>query len=276
MLLVWARALLFAHRNRLPLDVYGWQQTRIGPWIRRETRKRLYQRYFRTADGSLHRWYRYAALRLTGRLATIVTDPNLDAPISNEIQFYRFREVPLPPDYFSGFHTDRDLVRAELRRMLTPNIESELVRQTAPDIAVHVRRGDFVPENDPRFEPGGRCCVTPIPFFVGAIQQIRNRCGENLGVTLFSDGRPKELSPILELGNVNVASQNADIVDMLLMSMASFIIPSARSTFSYWSAFLSDATVIRFPYRERVPIRAAETNSFDGTIDEWERARTIP
>ena len=42
-----------------------------------------------------------------------------------------------------------------------------------------------------------------------------------------------------------MAEKSTDVVDILLMSKAPYIILSQSSTFSYWAAFLSDATVIR-------------------------------
>src|SRR3989442_9513638 len=49
-LLVWARALVFAHIHELPFVVSNWSEIKIGPYLRREQRKRQYWGYFSQAN----------------------------------------------------------------------------------------------------------------------------------------------------------------------------------------------------------------------------------
>src|SRR4051812_47874626 len=46
MLLVWARALIFAKLNHMELQTSSWWGFRWGAFLRREQKKRLYWRYF--------------------------------------------------------------------------------------------------------------------------------------------------------------------------------------------------------------------------------------
>ncbi|MDP5015756.1 MAG: hypothetical protein NWQ43_00310, partial [Dolichospermum sp.] len=46
MLLVWARAILFAEFNGLPVLSPNWNEVRIGPWLRGERTKRYYGNLF--------------------------------------------------------------------------------------------------------------------------------------------------------------------------------------------------------------------------------------
>src|ERR1019366_1638433 len=60
LMLVWARACVFAHLNNLPLVTSSWWGFRPGAWIRNERKKRLYWGYFKESSFSERmkmRWY---------------------------------------------------------------------------------------------------------------------------------------------------------------------------------------------------------------------------
>jgi hypothetical protein len=128
----------------------------------------------------------------------------------------------------------------------------------APEIAVHIRRGDFKLGNP----------VTPNAFFIECIRFIRARIKRPLAVTVFTDAHPGEIKDVLALENVRLAEQKPDILDILQMSKSKIIILSRSSTFSYWAAFLSDAIVIKHIDDWQDNIRPEDVNRerFEGKI----------
>ncbi|MDB4766607.1 hypothetical protein OAG71_02850, partial [bacterium] len=187
MLLVWANAICLAKQHDLRLHVFGWNQFRIGPWLRGESRKRNYNAYFKRIPSSpLDYWKAWLNFKIMKRECVHQESPlayteNLTASFlaKNKYRIFRVSEVPPPPDYFVGLHNDRDYIRDQLFKSLNQNIRKKLDSSAEPEIAVHVRRGDFIRESDPRYrhngntEKGWENCVTPLSFFIEAIEKIR-------------------------------------------------------------------------------------------------------
>jgi hypothetical protein len=116
-----------------------------------------------------------------------------------------------------------------------------------PVIAVHIRCGDFRKlQAGEDFRSVGSV-RTPLEYFISTIQEVRRCAGTDLPVTVFTDGQPAEIQPIVDLPSVRVAARNKPIFDLLLMSRAQLIIVSAASTFGYWAGFLSDSPVLLHP-----------------------------
>jgi hypothetical protein len=88
-------------------------------------------------------------------------------------------------------------------------------------------------------------------------------------VTIFTDGRPGDVAPLLALKNAQLADDNPDIVDLLLLSRSKCIIAAAGSTFSYWAGFLADAPVVLHP-SHAIVIRPATVNRyiFEGPLPD--------
>lgn len=63
-------------------------------------------------------------------------------------------------------------------------------------------------------------------------------------MTVFTDAEVYKLPEIMRLENIHRSENKPDILDILLMSRSQVLILSQSSTFSYWSAFLSDALVV--------------------------------
>ena len=139
----------------------------------------------------------------------------------------------------------------------------------------HIRRGDFRPlaSNEDFARVGG--VQTPNDYFLSVIAGIRRVAGHDVPVTVFSDGSDTELAFILSLPNVTRSQTENDVVDLLLMSRAQVIVPSAGSTFSEWAGFLSDAIIVRHPDHIHAPIRSpsllggAFESAAPATADQW-------
>lgn len=265
-MLVWARALVFAELNRMPLFVSGWADVKIGPYLRREKTKRQYWGYFTAANRI--GWLRQV---LYTRLFRVTREPELrqlaDPPRSG--QAYVFDTMTSWEDYFGSLHGHEQRIRDAFFKQISPGHMAALADQAHPVIGVHVRRSDF--RDAAQGEgPGQACNVrTPIDYHVGVVRELRALAGQDLPVTVFTDGSAQDVAALLALPHVKLAAPNPDIVDLLLLSRARCIVVSAASTFSYWAAFLSDAAVVLHPAHS-APIRSPswQAHCFEGALQE--------
>lgn len=259
LLFSWAKAVVFAQKNQLSIEVYGWNHIHIGPWLRGERVKRYYGHYFLSQQNIVTRlWFTW---RSNFSKSSILNNPI----IRNEHElkgydFVEFRYIPSPKHelYFESLHGERYFIKKELFKMVRPNYIEQLKSLPKLEIAVHIRRGDF--KNHPMFVEND--------YFIRCIRMIREKNNRQLPVTIFSDGYPDEFKNILDLGNVTIAKSNPDIVDLLYLSSATILVTSLYSTFSYWAAFLSDGDVILHPNHTGGAIRIEE-DLFEGTIEQY-------
>lgn len=263
-LLVWARALVFSHLNDLPLFVSSWAEVKIGPFLRDEKSKRQYWGYFvKTNQPSILRRLEFAMSKRT-------EDPPLGrVGGSKKKLLYVFREMPSWPDYFKDLREFRSLIRDRFYQNISPKYLGLAQGQEAPVIGVHVRRSDF---REPVVgEAIGNTCNqrTSLDYYIRTVQTIRDIQGAQLPVTVFTDGREDEIADLLSLPGVKIAPKNPDIVDLLLLSRSRYIVVSPGSTFSYWAAFVSDASVITHSSFS-VKIRSDNEGLFEGPVENFE------
>jgi len=256
MLLTWSRGYLFARLNGLEMVTSGWGGIHWGAWLRWERKKRMYGGYFKE-DGFLKK--REMARRT--RTAQLVVEPaveKLQGSAGGDTIFL-FNEVSPGKDLFGPMRPHREAVREGIINILSPRLARQLEGYEAPAIAVHIRRGDFKIGN----------AITPLSFFIRSIVLAREVSGLRLPVMVFTDAAPAEIKEVLELPDVSMATEKADILDILLMSRSKMIVLSQSSTFSYWGAFLSDAVVIRPAGDWQGDIRPADVNAavFEGKVD---------
>ncbi len=248
MLLVWARASVFAHLNHLPLVTSSWWSFRPGAWRRNENKKRLYWGYFKESSF----WSRLA-IALNKFQYPVIKEPAVKKITGDEAagkKIYQFDQVIIADDLFASIRDYRDLVRDRIYKILMPSLLTQLNRYEPPIISVHIRRGDFKLGNP----------VTPQSFFIDCIKQVRSAANENWEVTVFTDADANEINEVLALPAVKLAPPKPDILDILLMSKSKVIVLSQSSTFSYWGAFLSDAVVIKPSADWQLKIRSEEIN----------------
>ena len=264
-LLVWARALVFSHLNELPLFVSNWADVKIGPFLRNEKSMRQYWGYFvKTNQPSFLR-------RLVFTLSKSVDDPHLRRlAVIDEKLLYVFRGMPAWPDYFKDLREFRGLITEEFYRNVAPKYRSLELLQEAPVIGVHVRRSDF--RESAAGEMIGNTCNqrTSLDYYIRTVEAIRYIQGAQLPVTVFTDGREDEIAGLLSLPGVKIAAKNPDIVDLMLLSRSRYIVVSPGSTFSYWAAFVSNASVITHS-SFRMRIRSDEEKLFEGPVEAFGR-----
>lgn len=258
-LLIWARALIFARLNELPLGVSSWQHLHVGRILRREADQRRYKGFFLETSplGAAQKW------RALHTFAQVIEPPiqRLSTPSDGRATLYLFNQMPHWSDFFKDINDARELVKNELLAMLAPVYRDQLSQMNSPCIGIHVRMGDFRPlaENEDFAKVGS--VRTPLEYFQNIIRGVREIHGSNLPVTLFSDGQDAELAPLLQMENVRRSGQNAAIVDLLLLARSQVVVTSPSSTFSLWSGFLADAPLILHPDHIHAPVRPASVNA---------------
>lgn len=139
--------------------------------------------------------------------------------------------------YFSDYRND-------ILRQFTPNYEQDekylsVLRQIQRknSVAIHVRRGDFL---NSRRDPNPRIYLLDDDYYRRAITYMNSKI-ENPTYFWFSDDIEWVRGNFGNRDNyyfVSLATPNADIDEMLLMSKCNNII-SANSTFSWWAAWLN-------------------------------------
>lgn len=264
------KAAVFARLNELPLSVVGYHQFKIGPYLRREKTKRNYSGYFSFQRGWLGESLQRAKLATYGNYQT-VSEPPVETLSGEAIKKtkFQFSAIPHYNDYFAGLREHRELALTGFREMLSRPVARRVEDLEAPCIGVHIRMGDFRKLRAGEDFGSVGAVRTPEDYFAGLIEKIRAINGRDLPVSVFTDGYKQEFQRLFNMKKVSMVEGNADIVDMLLLSRSKLIITSAGSTFSYWSAFLSNAPVIMHPDHLHAPVRPDEVNRhwYEGPFD---------
>lgn len=262
------KAFVFAELNRLPVTVSGYHQLKPGPWLRGEKNKRQYNGFFRFQKNVISSLWESRKILVSGKL-TKQREPaikKIDAVHGNQ---YIFSAMPHWDNYFEGLKDNRSLAITLFKKIVRPEVIEQVNALKAPCIGVHIRMGDFrkfIQGED--FSKVG-AVRTPEYYFMHIIKTIRKIHGSILPVSVFTDGYRKEFEQLPALENIEFVEGNSDLVDMLLLSKSKIIITSAGSTFSYWSAFLSDAIVIMHPDHLHKSLRPEEFNEvyYEGPFD---------
>lgn len=241
LLFTWARCLVQARRYGLQRIHPTWPQLCRRPWLHSEPDKRTYHDLFHPSDDELTGLPRLARL-VTGRF---VSESALGGSIPDgSIVVFRGMEGFLQPVL-----AEHQLVRTELLGIVTGKHARALSEAFSPDIAIHVRLGDFQQGNSS--EGNHRI---GLDWYIGVLQNLRASLGP-VQIAVFSDGTDDELAPLLSIEGVRRVTFGSSIADILALSQARVLVTSG-STFSMWSAFLGQHPTIWFPGRLPHPIFA--------------------
>lgn len=242
-LLVWANGVVYAKLNNSNFIVTPWYHFSIGPFLRNERSKRFYFGCFNKPSfiGGIVALFFAAILNVTKKHNFL----------RNIISYKIFSIVPIYSDFTVNIREHRWIVKEEFFKMLNPIVQKRLQKKPKIEIGVHIRLGDFKLMN----------ISTPLAFYKKAILKLRESFGSYLAVTIFSDGTDKELYEILSLNGVERATNNQDIDDLVQLSKSEYLVLSQDSSFGYFAAFISNASVICKPSNKNGIV----TNE----IDEW-------
>jgi hypothetical protein len=236
LLLTWAEFVVGTGKYGLTPIAPTWPQFKFGPIARRESDKRFYRDLFIESPGEVTGLKKLRLLSTLPRIgaAELINGSNA-RPLANG------RELLVEFDnagaLFSKILKDHALVRSELLRITRDRHKRGLAHDFRRSISVHVRLGDFRVES----------LQTPIQWYAGAINAVRNALGTDLQVYVFSDGNDAELQPILNLPATMRLGFGSSIADIWALSAASILIAAGGSTFSKWGSYLGRMPVVYPP-----------------------------
>jgi hypothetical protein len=250
MLLVWARAVLFADINSIPVVAPSWGQIRIGTYLRGEREKRYYGNLFCNKNYLSKINYAFGVLN---RKSVIHNPPisklNLSDLELKGIGYYLFVFDSLPhwSDYFIDLKECQPFIKQRLLLSIRSSVLKTIDNRPVPQIGIHIRMGDFKvlkPGDD--FTKLGNV-RTPMTWYVRVIDAIRKIAGYDVPVTLFSDGHDRELCELLNLPQVSRSPSDSALSDMVTLSRSKLLITSSGSTFSGWASYLGQCPTIWHP-----------------------------
>lgn len=249
MLIVWARAVLFAEINSFPVIEPNWNSLRLGPWLRGERVKRYYGNFFSTNE-YLPQWqYRLSQLTqkhqyhynpIIGKIEQSILDDSIN-------HAFVFNQLPPWYDLFQDIKEYQPLIKSKLLKMIKPRILQSIVERPAPQIGIHIRLGDYesasasVESLIPLKKEGVNVNInvsTSLDWYIRVLQAIRSLVGWKIPATIFSDGNLSQLSNILELPEVSMSLASSSLSDLLTLSRSKIIIGSANSSFTSWASYL--------------------------------------
>lgn len=274
MLLVWARAILFAEMNGIPVLSPNWSEIRIGPWLRGERTKRFYGNLF------TNRGY-YSRLKYYSKKLIYQENKFYNPPLVKSEQWYLgegnkhtriiFNKMPPWNDYFQDLKEHQPFIKNSLIEIIRPSLLTYIYQQPSPFIGIHIRMGDYQESKSGDDFAVQRLTRTPILWFVRVLESVRDIAGYNLPATIFSDGYPHELKDILNLPNVSLSSSKCTLSDLMLLSRSHLIVASSHSSFSAWASYLGQCPTIWYLERshlyEPIFLESLRDEVFEGGYD---------
>jgi hypothetical protein len=253
MLLVWARAAIFAELNHLPMVAPMWNSIHIGPWLRKERCKRYYGNFFSTRHYTpLWQYFIGKSLKKSSIHANppiAKLDLGAEEVFKHQRNIFLFDRMPPWNDYFQDLKDYQVLVKEKLYRDIHQNLLAEILQKPTPKIGIHIRRGDYQSPQEGDDFVTRRAVYTKLEWYIDVLSAIRAEVGENIPATVFSDGYPEELEDILALPDVSLSTETSALSDLITMSRSGLLIASSHSSFSAWASYLGQCPTIWQPER---------------------------
>lgn len=241
LLFVWARAIVYAEKQGLKIISPNWRTFKLGPYLRFEKDKRLYNSLFIKSG-------------ITGIKKYILQLISMQL-----IQSTRIKSASFIPEVitFSGMNNQmNDIINdyAIVKKKLFEILSDDVIKLTQTNdlnyIGVHLRFGDFQPENEDHLRAGKTNTRISINWYVTQINKLKRHFGSDTNFMIFSDGSKDELSKVLSMENVKHIEGGNALSDLILLSQSKIIIAS-NSTFSLWASYLGRCHTIWFPGTKR-------------------------
>jgi hypothetical protein len=260
----WARAVIWAQKWGARLVKPAWGQIRIGPFLRGDRDKRRYGKQFTGGD-----CVSGLAKRILLATSQVVSEDQVASLTPARRLVVTFKGMR---NRFVDLLGSEQVVRESLLQIINPAL---IPRRPASPIAIHVRRGDFIPPaNADELRAGNHNRLIPDEWYIAVLRNIRSALGENVPATVYSDAKPKLLEQILSQPNTVCKSSGVAVTDLLELAGSGVLIASA-STFSEWASYLGQMPVIWYEGQLRTQLyrgtssAGLETEATpDGSLDQ--------
>lgn len=215
-----------------------WQYDVFALW-ERNRQSRCYFRMLNQPKDAIRGFARLFRLALLPHLEE-PTWPRLEVPETGTSKIVDFYGTG---NYFEELVHYRDYVRSELLAMVRPSHLGCRDIDFNNSIMVHVRLGDFsAPVVSCPSDPGFYNQRTPIEWYTGAVQTLRESFGAEWPAYILSDGTGDELRSLLKLKNIHRLKLGS-LAGLLTLSRARVLVASG-STYSMWASFLGNMPVL--------------------------------
>lgn len=228
-------AVVLAEESNARLISPPWLSLKLGPLLRGESSKRFYFRMFRPFADDLHGLRKLLRLSVRYSKRAVVEIDGINAPtlVSGALNLVKSKELT-----FQGLHLHRDVVRNRLLSIVNDPIPPGHGWGNGGFVAIHIRLGDFTQLSDPTLISSGPTnSRIPLFWYINIARSLRSRFPD-MPLVVFTDGKPEELRPLLDLG-ATIYRSGSDVTDLLAMASASVLVGS-NSTYSTWAAFLGN------------------------------------
>ncbi len=239
-LFTYARAVVYVQGHENAKMIWPtWFSLKLGPILRNESDKRFYNDLFINKSGYI------SGLKKTYFLLTKKHIKEQEITENHEfddciVEFEGFENC------FEKIINDSEIVYKDIIRNLNPKYKVALSFKGENAICMHVRLGDFARVSWEEVKSGKHCSAIPIEWYVCMGTALRQIIGENVKIYVFSDGTDEELSPLLELENVERITFGSAIADILALANSGIFVASG-SSFSMWARYLGRMTTVMFP-----------------------------
>jgi hypothetical protein len=263
----WARCVVWTRANGVPMIAPRWLHPRVGPYLRGDRDKRDYFRFF-SNDGYVRGLKRaFLLARAERQLCDRGGPAEAWQTDGNRIAVFRNRMSDNDKYYFPDFVTQHRMLHGELLRITRPRYRP--VPKTRPELAIHVRLGDFKAVDTKGLMQGNTNTRIPLDWYVEALKAVRASFGAELTPVVYSEGSAEELAPLLACEGVRRAPARPAVTDMLSIAQSDLLIASA-SGFSIWGRFLGQVPSISFPGQRRL------NANLSGLEIEWASGNALP
>lgn len=220
-LFVYARALILADKNGLPILNPSWVQFNLGPYLRREKDKRHYNGLFKSFG-----------VKYFKKHWLLLTQKSLPENLANTVHSRGLVTVEGLGNYFADLHHHSDLIKNHLLSIVNDNAFQHYQLTEGDFIGIHIRLGDYDPESR-----------ISLDWYLDMMTKLCEFSSVELKFLVFSDGTPAELIKVLDFPNTSMAYFGSAIADILVLSKAKLIIAS-DSTFSAWAGYLGQVPLL--------------------------------
>lgn len=257
LLFIYSRAIVFAKKENRKMIYPTWTSFRIGPWLRHERDKRLYNNLFRNTSGSVSGVRKWLLLWTQPK-----SEYDHQKENNEKITVFSYNHMKMDFSDLTDYYSD---IYSTLIRELQPQ-NYTIVKNKERVVSVHVRLGDFAMNNTELLKQGVNNIRTSIEWYLRILTQIQDQV-ENIEFHIFSDGSDEELKEILALKNTKRVFYGSSIADIFAMAQSKLIV-SSGSSFSLWARFLGQSCCISAPGQMKCSALCKNSESFEVEYDD--------